>query len=141
MGASFPLVHSLGVPHRFTLSASMGDNILSLLGMLLTVAAVLALAYWCTKLIGRRGMPGWARGLNGADKLQLLWQVSVGRNERLVLVRLGSRCLLLGVTGGGVSLITELTQEEAAPWLQKPEVTAQQPSFLEILRDNVPKKK
>ena len=75
MGASFPLVHSLGVPHRFTLSASMGDNILSLLGMLLTVAAVLALAYWCTKLIGRRGMPGWARGLNGADKLQLLWQV------------------------------------------------------------------
>ena len=39
------------------LAAGMGGNIFSLLGMLLTVAVVLALAYWCTKLIGQRGIP------------------------------------------------------------------------------------
>ena len=99
-------------------SASTGGNVLSLLGMLLTVIAVLALAYWCTRWIGQRGMPGWARGAAGGEKLQLLWQVSLGKGERLVLVRVHERCLLLGVTGGGISVLTELTEQEAAGWLQ-----------------------
>lgn len=129
------------VPLPRALSTSMGGNILSLLGMLLTVVLVLFLAYWCTRFIAQRGLPGWAKGSGGADKLQLLWQMSLGKNERLVLVRLGGRCLLLGVTGGGINLIMELTEEEASAWLQKPEAAAQQPSFLDILRDSLPKKK
>lgn len=119
----------------------MGGNILSLLGMLLTVVAVLALAYWCTRWIGQRGMPGWARGSGGADRLQVLWQVSLGKGERLVLIRVHERCLLLGVTGGGIRVLTELTEQEAADWLQKPGETPQAPSFLEILRENLPKRK
>ncbi len=124
------------------LAVGMGGSVLSLLGMLLTVAAVLALAYWCTKLIGRHGMPGWAKGTNPAGGgLALLWQVNLGKNERLVLVRVEKRCLLLGVTGGGVSVLTELTEEEAKPWLQKLEPSGNAPSFVDILRENFPKKK
>ena len=114
-------------------SASTGGNVLSLLGMLLTVIAVLALAYWCTRWIGQRGMPGWARGAAGGEKLQLLWQVSLGKVHE--------RCLLLGVTGGGISVLTELTEQEAAGWLQKTGDPPQASSFLEILRENLPKRK
>lgn len=123
------------------LSAGMGGNILSLVGMLLTVVLVLALAYWCTKLIGRRGLPGWAAGAGGGERIQILWQASLGKSERLVLVRVNERCLLLGVTGGGINVLTELTDEEAADWLQKKGDPPQAPSFLEILRENLPKRK
>ncbi len=123
------------------LSTGMGGTLFSLLGMLAMVVLVLFLAYWATKLIGQRGMPGWARGVDGTGKLQLLWQVNLGKNERLVLVRLNNRCLLLGVTGGGISLLKELNEEEAAGWLQKKGEAAQQPSFVDILRDNLSRKK
>ena len=129
----------MGVPGA--LGAGMGGNLLSLLGMLAMVVLVLFLAYWVTKLIGQRGMPGWARGVDGAGKLQLLWQVNLGKSERLVLVRLNNRCLLLGVTGGGITLLKELNEEEAACWLQKTGEAAQQPNFLDILRDSLSKKK
>lgn len=118
-----------------------GGSVASLVGMLLTVAAVLALAYWVTKLIARKGLPGWASGMAGGDRLQVLWQVSLGKSERLVLVRLDKRCLLLGVTSGGISVLTELTEEEAAQWPREREEIARQPNFLDILRENLPKKK
>lgn len=120
---------------------SGAGTVLSLLGMLLTVAAVLALAYWVTRLIGKRGMPVWAVRGGAQDRLQLLWQVSLGKSERLVLVRVEQRCLLLGVTGGGISVLTELTEEEAGPWLHPPKDLADAPNFLDILRENLPKKK
>lgn len=121
--------------------AQQGGTVFTLVGMLLTVGAVLALAYWVTRLIGRHGMPGWARPARTQGRLELLWQLSLGRNERLVLVRLEKRCMLLGVTGGEIRLLTELTEEEAAPWLKEPGAAADAPGFLDILRENLPKKK
>lgn len=116
-------------------------SVASLLGMLLTVVIVLALAYWCTRFVARRGLPGITGSQAGGDKLQVLWQMGVGKDQRLLLVRLCKRCLLLGVTAGGISVLTELTEEEAAAWLQKREEAAQAPKFLDILRDSLPKKK
>jgi len=120
---------------------TLDRNVFSLVGMLVTVILILVLAYWVTRFIGQRGLPGWARGMQNSGELQLLWQLSLGKGERLVLVRLHERCLLLGVTGGGIHVLTELTQEEAALWLQKQKEAPQAPSFLEILRENLPKKK
>lgn len=113
----------------------------SLLGMLITVLLILLLAYWVTRFIGQRGLPGWARGVQNSGGLRVMWQLSLGKGERLVLVRLHERCLLLGVSGGGITVLTELTQEEAARWLQKDGEVTKAPSFLEVLRDNLPKKK
>ncbi len=73
--------------------------------------------------------------------LQVMWQLSLGKGERLVLVRLHERCLLLGVSGGGINVLTELTREEAAQWLQKEGEVQRAPSFMEILKENLPKKK
>ena len=120
---------------------TLDRNAFSLIGMLMTVILILFLAYWVTKFIGQRGLPGWARGIQGQGELQILWQLSLGKGERLVLVRLHQRCLLLGVTGGGITVLTELEEEEAAEWLQKQERVTEAPSFLEVLKSNLPKKK
>lgn len=128
------------VPRAAFSSRGVGGSVASLVGMLLTVVAVLALAYWVTKLIARRGLPGWASGM-GESRIQVLWQASLGKSERLVLVRVEKRCLLLGVTGGGISVLTELTEEEAANWPREREEVARQSNFLDILRDSLPKKK
>lgn len=121
--------------------STLDRNVFSLVGMLITVILILLLAYWVTRFIGQRGLPGWARGTQNSGELQVLWQVSLGKGERLALVRLHERCLLLGVSGGGITVLTELTQEEAAVWLKKQGEVPKAPSFLEILRDNLPKRK
>lgn len=118
----------------------MPQGVLSLLGMLLTVGVVLALAYWCTRLIAGRGLPGMARG-GSPEGLRVLWQQQMGKNERLVLLRVHSRCLLLGITGGSIQVLAELTGEEAAQWLEKPPQGPTGPSFSQVLRNSFPKKK
>lgn len=132
---------AFGSLSAFRALAAMDRNVFSLVGMLVTVILILLLAYWVTRFIGQKGMPGAYRGTQNAGELQVLWQLSLGKGERLVLVRLHERCLLLGVSGGGISVLTELTEEEAAVWLQKQGEAPQVPSFLEILRDNLPKRK
>lgn len=116
----------------------MGQDVWTLLGMLATAAAILVLAHYVTKWVaGRSGLRTMAGASGG---FQVLGQISVGRNERLTLVRLESRCLLLGVTAGGISLLAELTEEEAARWLQK-RTEQTTPTFAEALRETLTRKK
>lgn len=92
----------------------------SLLGMLLAVVVILAAAWWVTTLVARQGtlaLPGLAEARSGGE-FCVLRQIPISRTERLVLVRLNSRVLLLGVAQGGVSLLAELAEEDAAAWLQ-----------------------
>ena len=117
----------------------MPQGVLSLLGMLLTIGVVLVLAYWCTRLIARRGLlglPGFPRsGEKAHENMALLWQRNVGKNERLVLVR-------VGVTGGSIQVLTELSQEEANQWLEgQPPGGDSAPSFAQILKGSFPSKK
>ena len=116
---------------------------MSLLGMLLVVGIVLVLAYLCTRLIARRGLPGLPRaGSGAAENMGLLWQQGVGKEERLVLVRVHSRCLLLGVTPHQITVLLELSEEEAGVWLAKaPPSGPSAPSFAQVLRENFPMKK
>ena len=113
------------------------------MGMLLVVGVVLVLAYLCTRLIARQGLPGIPKvGSGAAENMALLWQHGVGKEERLVLVRVHSRCLLLGVTPHQIQVLTELSEEEAKVWLQKdPPAGPAGPSFSQVLRDNFPIKK
>lgn len=117
----------------------MPQDVWSLLGMLAAVILILVMAYVVSKWVAGHG-PLYAGGRSGVESLCVLRQISVGRNERLLLVRLQERCLLVGVTAGGMTLLAELTQEEAAQWLQKREAPAS-PSFLDALKENLSKKK
>lgn len=80
---------------------------------LILTCGVLILAYWFTRhVVGRLTIK---RRVGG--RMEVLDQLSVGRDQRLVLARVGETVYLLGVSSGGISCLRVLTKEEAADWL------------------------
>ena len=119
------------------------SNFWSALGVLAVVVLILYFSYVATKWIGTHSMPGgngMLRANGGAERFRILAQLGVGRNERLVLVRLNKRCYLLGVTEHRITLLRELEDDEAAQWLAQSESAPEVPSFMEILNRNLRKK-
>lgn len=110
-----------------------GDTWLSLLWVVLCVAAILVLAYWFTRYVAVRGFPG-AQGPKGPEQFQVLARLALGREESLVLVRAGERYFLLGVTPSGISNLAEFCGEEAEAWLKVQEAQPAPPSFREAVR-------
>jgi len=109
--------------------------------MLAAVAAILFAAHFVTKWIALRGAPRFAAP-RGDERLRVLGRISLGRDGQAVVLQMGERCLLLGVTPANISLIRELDEEETARWVggEEQEIVAP-PSFLEALQRNWPKKK
>ena len=70
--------------------------------------------------------------------MEALDQLPLGRDQRVVLVRAGERFLLLGATPAGISLLAELTKEEAASWKREAE---ERPGFQEALMTVLSQKK
>lgn len=112
-----------------------GSPFLSLLWMIVCVVVIIGLAYWVTRYVAGRGGLGAFGPLKAGEGLELLAQLPLGRDQRLVVVRVGERCLLLGVTAAGITLLTELTEEEAALWRNQSEGAKKRetPSFREAL--------
>lgn len=76
--------------------------VLSLLGTLVVVAAVLLLAYAATRFLALR-LPGGGGRRGSTRRLTVVEQLAAGKDARLLLVRCQDRYLLLGVTPGGVT--------------------------------------
>ena len=103
--------------------------------LLLCVLVIIALAYLFTKyVVGRGGLGGV--GLSGrSERFQVLARLSLGREQSAALVKAGEKYLLLGVAPTGVTLLKELTREEAEAVC--PPTSGDQPappSFGEALR-------
>ena len=92
------------------------NPLLSLAGMLCSVALILGLAYWFTRYIVGGGKMGNLGQRN--DKLCVLAQLPLGKDQHLAVVRVGERYLAVGMTPQNITLLSELTPEEAAPWLK-----------------------
>ena len=126
----------------------MLQNTWSALGMLAVAIGILFLAYLATRWLGlRQSGSGGAGRIRVNGMFRVLWQVNLGRNERLVLVRLGGetekekeKYLLLGVTAYSITPLKELTGEEAAGWFSE-ENGVSAPGFAEILKENLWKRK
>ena len=113
----------------------MGEVLLSLLWVVVCCVVVLGLAYWFTKYVVGRGKLGGLGVSKGAEKLRVLQQLSLGKDQRILVVRAGDRYLLLGVTASGMSTLAEFTPEEAKIWLaEEKQQTEQPPSFTEALQ-------
>lgn len=110
----------------------------ALLWYLISVIVIIGLAYWVSRKVGGAGLVPGQRGV--ALRIEPLAQLNVGKSERLLVVRLGSRCLLLGVTAGGISPLAELTEEEVAQWQAQAEGNPRPSSFAELL-DGIQKRK
>ena len=68
--------------------------------------------------------------------MELLDQLALGREQRVVLARVGERYFLLGVTNNEISPLAEFTAEEAEAWRreQTEDPSPTPPSFREALR-------
>lgn len=118
----------------------MPGQILSVLGMIFAIAAILGLAYWFTRYVaGRAFAPG--AGAAQTSEFSVLAQLMLGKGQRLLVVRIGERCLLLGVCAESISLLAELTEEEAAAWLTGAQNHAQNIDFAAALRNIITQKK
>ena len=117
------------------------DSMLSLIWMLLCVVVIIVLAYLFTRYVaGRRGLGGFGAP-GGTGRFKALARLSLGREQSAVLVQAGERYLLLGVAPSGVTLLAELSQEEAQElYAQSPGQPAP-PTFGEALRTVLKQKK
>ena len=106
-----------------------GDAALaSFLWMLVCVVLIIGLAYWFTKYVAGRGALG---ALSGGRRMEVLARRPLGRDQSVVLARVGERYLLLGAGTAGVTLLAELTGEEAAAWKPPEAEAGEKPGFKE----------
>lgn len=117
----------------------MIQEVLLLLKALLVTVLVLVLAYWFTRYMAGR-MAGGSR-VRGRS-ITVLEQVSVGKESKLLLARLGDRLYFLAMTPGGITILRELTEEEAASWTGSDGSPVETPdSFAQAIRRVMEKKK
>ena len=96
------------------------QEVFSLLGIILVLLLVLGGCYLFTRWAstGLVGGPG-----RGSARMQVVERLPVGRDQVLLVVRVGARYLLLGSSSAGFSLLAELTGEEGAMWAPDVEST------------------
>ncbi|MCI9165357.1 MAG: flagellar biosynthetic protein FliO [Oscillospiraceae bacterium] len=94
-------------------------EVLSLLGILLVLLLVLGGCYLFTRWAGV-GLGGRLGLTPSGGRLRVLERLPVGRDQALLVVEAANRHFLLGSSPSGLSLLAELTEEEAALWTSPP---------------------
>ena len=100
----------------------IGKDLLSLLGIILVLLLVMAGCYLFTRWAGT-GLGGPFVAGGSGTRMKVVERLPLGRDQVLLVVRLGERYLLLGSSPAGISLLTELTGEEGALWASAAEPT------------------
>ena len=108
----------------------LGDATLaSFLWLVICVVLIVGLAYWFTRYVAGRGALG---AFQGGRRMEVLDRLPLGRDQSVILARVGERYLLLGAGTAGVTLLAELTADEAASW-KPPQSGEEKPGFQEAL--------
>ena len=115
------------------------SSLLSLLWLLVCVLGVVVLAWLFTRYVAGRG--GMIGASGGSERFKVLSRLPLGREQNAVLVKAGEKYLLLGVTPSEISLLKELTAEEAEAVYALPPDQPAPPSFGEALRTVLKQKK
>lgn len=119
----------------------LGSDVLpSVLGMLISVIVIIGAAYWFTRYVAGSGRLGGFQAAGG-EGLKVLAQASLGKDQRLVVACAGERYFLLGVTQAQISMLAELTAEEASAWRREEDAKDAPPSFREAFLKQLGKKK
>lgn len=115
------------------------SSLFSLIWLLICVVVVIVLAYLFTRFLAGRG--GGMGGLSGGEGFKVLRRLPLGREQSAALVKAGERYFLLGVAPSGITLLAELTAEEAEAMTAPPPGSEPPPSFGEALRTVLKQKK
>ena len=89
-------------------------EILHLLWSLLVIVAVLLLAYGFTRLLAGRAGGGLTR--YRGRRVTVLEKIVVGKDQKLLLVKLGEEYYFLGVAQGSITNLGQVPEEVAAQW-------------------------
>lgn len=114
----------------------LGENpFFSLLWMVVSIVVIIGLAYWFTRYVAGRGGLGAFGPLKAGGGLEVLAQLPLGREQKLIVAQAGQRYFLLGVTASEISVLAEFTAEEAACWREQAETADKRetPSFRQAL--------
>ena len=114
-------------------------SLFSLIWMLVCVLAVVVLAWLFTRYVAGRGGAIGVSG--GTERFRVLSRLPLGREQSAVLVKAGEKYLLLGVTASEITVLKELTPEEAEAVYALPPDQPAPPSFGEALRTVLKQKK
>ena len=69
----------------------------------LTVLIVLLLAYWCSRVLARQ----WVK-TSGSANLHVVEQLQIGQNQRILLLKIGEKNYLVGVSQAGIQMLAEV---------------------------------
>lgn len=83
---------------------SIGTFFLSLLSVVLALGVVLLLAWFSLRLL-RKWNDRFQGGEGQEQPIRFLRAMAVGQRERLALIEVRGEVMLVGVTGGGISLL------------------------------------
>lgn len=123
--------HRFAAPEaaKTTVPGAAGGIGQMLIGLLLVLAAVFAVAWVARRLRGASSA--------GANGIEVLAQASLGPKEKAVIVRVDGERMLLGVAAGQVSLLKTLSADDSTP---PPAVTGNQvASFAAMLKRSLGK--
>ena len=115
------------------------SSLFSLIWMLVCVLTVVVLAWLFTRYVAGRGGAIGVSG--GSERFRVLSRLPLGREQSAVLVKAGEKYLLLGVTASEITVLKELTPEEAEAVYALPPDQPAPPSFGEALRAVLKQKK
>ncbi len=105
---------------------------LSLFRAVLTVGAVLVLAWWCSRLLGKQ----WVKSSGFGGNICLIEQIQVGQNQKILLLKAGEEYILVGVSPAGIQFLSKVEGDFQAAVPPQPSAGTGA-SFGELLRERL----
>lgn len=100
-------------------------NGLNLFQAVITLIGVLALAWYCSRLLGKQ----WGKS-SASGSMRVIEQIQVGQNQKILLLQINDHNYLVGVSQAGIQLLAELEGDFQAA--QPPGLP--DPPFQELLK-------
>ena len=101
----------------------MQETIISLVGAVIALGAVLYLCYLFSKLMGKK-----MTSITASANIKVLEKVVLGQDKFLIIAKVGNSCCLIGVTGQEIRILKELDESELTPARE-----AKPGGFMEVL--------
>ncbi len=108
-------------------------EILAIVGMLILMCGVFALAYYSSKLLGARYNGKSAK----ASKIEVIDRAYIGKGQALLLARVADKIILLGATPQTISSLGEFSPD-SFEWDE--ESAEKAVSFFDTLKEAIKKK-
>ena len=93
---------------------SQGRDWFLIIWALVCIVVVLGMSYWVTRFVAGKSMSYGGLARRSGNRIQILAQEMLGKEQRLVIAQVGERYFLLGVAPQNISMLAELSRDEVA---------------------------